>query len=131
MRFRSLITALLVLAGLGCGHNAKNPIVPVSGKVLFADGKPLPAGTRLLFNPAEGGNQTARGVTATDGTIQVTHATGAAGAEVGKYAVLLVAPEGDNGTFFKLVPRDYYDGGILTAEVREGMAPLEFKVRTR
>ena len=45
--------------------------------------------------------------------------------------MLLAAPEGDRGTFFKLVPKDYYDGGVLTAEVREGMAPLDLKVRTR
>ncbi|MCI0465289.1 MAG: hypothetical protein L0Z62_50855 [Gemmataceae bacterium] len=122
------LVALLAAVAVSC-NGAKNKIIPVTGKLLFADGKPLPAGTRLIFNPGEGGAGSASGVTSADGSFTVTHVTGKTGAEVGKYAVLLAAPEGGRESFFKIVPKEYYDGGVFFAEVKEGMPPLELKVK--
>ena len=50
---------------------------------------------------------------------------------VGKYTILLRAPEGNDGSFFKLIPSEYYDGGVLNADVAEGMTPLTLKVKVR
>lgn len=125
-----LAAALLVVATLGCS-SPKNKVVAVEGKILFSDGKPLPAGIRLLFDPGEGGTGTAEGVTDENGSFKVTHVTGAKGAEVGKYSVLLQAPKGNEGNFYKIVPKEYYDGGALAVEVKEGMPPLNLKVKRR
>jgi hypothetical protein len=113
----------------GCGRGTKNPLVPVEGKVQFSDGKLLPLGTRLRFNPMQGGVGSAMGTTGEDGSFQVTHANGSSGAEEGKYVILLLAPEEDTGNFDKVVPKRYSEEGILVAEVKQGMSPLEFKVK--
>jgi hypothetical protein len=120
--------ALLLVFASGCGLKARNKIVPVEGKITFADGAPLPEGTQLVFNPGEGGMGTASGVTSSDGTFRLKHVSGATGAEVGKYVVVLRAPADNPGNFYKIVPKDYYDAGALSAEVTEGMQPLGFKV---
>jgi hypothetical protein len=121
------MAALLVAAAAGCG-GPKKKVVPVEGRIVFADGQPLPPGTRLIFNPVEGGAAAATAVTAADGSFKVTHISGAGGTEPGRYTVLLAAPEGDPGNFFRIVPPAYYDGGSLHVEAKEGMAPLHLKV---
>ena len=83
---------MLVTLVAGCGRESKSKIVPVDGKIHFANGKTLPAGTLLLFNPSAGGASAATGVTADDGAFKLVHASGQEGAELGKYAVLLRAP---------------------------------------
>jgi hypothetical protein len=118
----------VLLAIPGCGSSTESPVVPVAGKIAFANGQKLPAGTRLVFNPVEGRVGTAVGATAEDGTFQATHVTGAAGAEVGKYTVQLLPPEGNAGNFLKIVPKSYYEEAALFAEVKPGMPPLDFKV---
>lgn len=128
---RTGLVALLAAAAVGCGNSPKNKIVAVEGKIHYSDGKPLPAGTRLLFNPYEGGMGTAEGVTDGEGSFKMTHVTGIQGAEVGKYSVVLQAPEGEEGKFYKFVPKDYYDGGAFAVEVKEGMQPLDLKVLKR
>src|SRR5262245_44319380 len=90
----SVLTFALVA---GCGDGAKNKVVPVEGTLAFADGRKLPAGTRLLFNPGDGSAGAATAVTAEDGTFKAIRSGGRAGVEVGKYTVLLAAPDGDNG----------------------------------
>ena len=124
------LVALLAAVSAGCG-GTRNPIVPVEGTILFSDGEPLPAGTRLIFNPGEGGVGTAKGVTDQDGSFKVTHVSRARGAEVGKYTILLAAPEDEPEAFFKAVPPEYYEGGNLNAEVKEDMPPLDLKVKKR
>jgi hypothetical protein len=118
---------VLTALAAGCG-GPKNKIVPVEGKILFGDGKPLPAGTRLIFNPGQGGTGTATGITEADGSFKVTHVSGRRGAEVGTYAILLAAPEGERESFVKIVPEKYREGGVLSMEVKEGMPPLELRV---
>lgn len=120
-----LLAGLLAAAAAGCGPK----VLPVQGRVALADGKPPPAGTRLIFNPADGHARPASAVTDADGAFSVSHVTGAPGAEAGSYTILLAAPAGDQGSFFKVVPKAYYDGsGNLYAEVKEGMPPLELKL---
>src|SRR5438874_13435866 len=101
-----LVTLVVLLAG--CGDGAKNKVVPVQGTIAFADGRKLPAGTRLLFNPGAGGTGGATAVTAEDGSFKAVRVSGRAGVEVGKYTVLLAAPESDRGAFFRMLPKDYY-----------------------
>jgi hypothetical protein len=124
------IMAATLLALTGCGNAKHGKLVAVEGKVIFKDGKPLPKGTRLYFHPATGKMGFASAVVAEDGTFQVTHETGKTGAAIGKYTVQLAAPEQDP-SFFKMIPRDYYDGGALMADVKESMSPLKFVVARR
>ena len=122
--------ALLSLFMMGCGDPNAVKVVPVEGTILFADGKPLPKGTRLYFQPNAGNLGTATGITDETGTFRVTHHSGSRGAALGKYTVQLAAPEGEQNAFFKVVPKQYFDGGgILTAEVSEGMSPLKYVVK--
>lgn len=128
MRIRHLLLlAALVLAATGC-QGTKYSVVPVTGKLTWADGTPLPAGTKIRFTPYEGGMGTCEAVTSQDGSFTVKHSSGRTGAEEGKYIVLLSAPDGD-AMFYRKVPKDYYDGGVFMAEVKTGMSPLEFKVQ--
>jgi hypothetical protein len=124
---RSALLTLLAVLAVGCG-GARNKVVPVEGRIRFSDGKALPAGTQLVFNPVEGRTGTAVGITSEDGSFKLTHVTTGEGAEVGKYSVLLKAPQGDSGSFYTIVPKDYWDVGVFAIEVKEGMAPLELKV---
>lgn len=119
-----VLAALVAVAGC---NETRFKVVPVEGKITFADGSLLPQGTRLLFNPVEGGVGSAVAEVGAAGSFKVTHSGGGSGAEAGKYIVLLSPPK-DEGNFYKVIPKDYYDGGVLAAEIREGMSPLEFKV---
>jgi hypothetical protein len=134
MSFRSFVRCIGIccviptgVCTLGCSKT-KHKVVAVEGKLTYADGSALPSGTKLLFNPGEGRVGTAVGVTQADGTFRVKHNTGRSGAEEGKYAIQLGAPDGDDGSFFKTIPKEYYDPGIFTAEVKPGMSPLALKV---
>jgi hypothetical protein len=115
------------LISVGCSRT-RHPVVEVKGKIQFADGKPLPAGTQLIFNPSEGRAGTASATIEADGSFSVEHVNGSSGAELGKYSVTLVAPP-DDPTFHKIVPKEYCEGGVLAVEVKEGMAPLDLKVK--
>lgn len=124
LAFIALTTTVL----LGCSRTAK-PVVPVEGKITFEDGSSLPEGTRVVFNPSEGKVGTSSGTTDATGTFKLVHVSGTAGAEVGKYHVQLLAPEGGNAAaFYKQIPRDYYEGGMLTADVQSEVAPIALKV---
>ena len=131
---RSTVTLLILAAFLlnlaGCGDPRQAKIVPVDGKISFADGKPLPKGTRLIFNPAEGNMGTATGETDESGMFKVVHNSGRNGAGVGKYTVQIMAPEGQGAEFYKVVSRAYFDnGGLLAVEVKEGMESLKLAVK--
>jgi hypothetical protein len=128
MRHLYVAVACIVASLSGC-QNTRFKVVPVNGKVAFADGTALPTGTRLQFNPVEGNVGSGSASTSADGSFEVKHVNGSSGLEEGKYIVLLQPPEGDNGTFRQLVPKDYYDGGVLSVEAKDGMAPLAFAVR--
>lgn len=124
--FAGIVAAL---AASGCGR--KNETVDVSGKILYANNKPLPEGTRLHFEPTEGDRKAAMAVTTADGSFEVKHSQGGSGAEVGNYSIRVIPPEGFQGNFGKLVPESYIEGHVLKVEVKEGLAPLELKVDPR
>jgi hypothetical protein len=121
---RALLAAALLSFAAGCGTD--KPTAEVTGKLTFTDGTPLPAGTRIRFDAQEGGAGGVRSFTATtseDGSFKTT-------AEVGKYKLAIIAPEGDSGDFYKkVVHRSYFDDGLLSAEVTKGMSPLDLKVK--
>lgn len=118
---------VVVVAATGCSKT-KNKLVPVEGKIAFADGAKLPEGTTLLFNPSEGGTGSAVGVVKADGSFKVNHANGSKGAEIGKYSIALRAPEGKDAEFYRVVSDDYSNGNVLFAEVKEGMSALELTI---
>ena len=123
----ALLTVLLLVA-IGCGPGTKRPVVPVQGKITFSDGTPLPAGTRVMFEPTEGGLGTASGKTEADGSFTLTHVSGSTGAALGTYSVILYAPEGsDAAAFTRVVPEKYSSPGNLPAEVKEG-TPVALKI---
>jgi hypothetical protein len=132
MRRFSIWSACLLatlVAAPGCGGKKYENMVAVEGKVLFKDGKPLPKGTRLYFHPATGKMGTATAITEEDGTFRLVHESGFKGTAIGKYAVQLAAPENDKEAFFKIVPKDFYEGtGALTADVKEPMGKLSFEI---
>jgi hypothetical protein len=125
-----LLCLAAILAIVGCGANSSRyKIVPVEGTLLFSSGTPLPKGTRLRLDPAEGGVKTASATIDSSGAFRLTHVSGRSGAELGKYTVVLMPPTTDPGDFNRLVPRAYCEGsGNLVAEIKDGMGPLELKV---
>lgn len=124
---KSLILLCFVI---GCGASIKNKVIPVEGKIALDNGKMLPIGTKLLLNPSEGGVGTASGVTTADGSFDLRHVKGGKGAEVGKYVLVLRAPTDDDKTFYKTVPKAAYEEGI-SVEIKEGMQPLDLKIKSR
>lgn len=130
LRWR-LPTAIALAFVIGCSGSGVRPAVPVTGKIAFSDGKLLPAGTRLMFNPGDGATESAVAVVAADGTFEAERVSGRKGLLIGRYTVLLRAPEANDGSFFKLVPSDYVDGGMLDADVQPDMPPLSLVVKVR
>ncbi|GBD35915.1 hypothetical protein HRbin36_01030 [bacterium HR36] len=123
-----LVLVLITLNNLGCG-GPKRPLVEVSGKVLFDDGAPLPAGTRIILEPMEGGIGAASGETSADGSFRLRHVSGKTGAELGQYRVRLAAPKGDHGAFLQLVPPSYVEGNELFLEVKQSMGEVTLRVK--
>lgn len=123
--------ALLTLLALclGCTQTEK-PIVKVEGKAKFSDGKPLPTGTKLMFNPAEGRTGTASATVEADGAFKLIHVSGSTGAEVGKYSIQVTPPKEAATEFYKLVSKDAAEG-TLFAEIKEGMGPLELTLQKK
>ncbi|MDW8242638.1 MAG: hypothetical protein RMJ88_05445 [Thermogemmata sp.] len=112
---------LLVLSGCSGDHK---PIVPVRGTITFSDGQPLPAGTTLRFEPAEGRTGTATATVEVDGSFQAVHVSGRSGMEVGKYLIQVIPPREAEKDFYKHTPKEVAEG-TLTAEIRDGMSPLQ------
>ena len=75
------IVATLFLAGCGDTH-------PVSGKITYADGTPMPGGGQITFNPTDPATKvSARGIIQPDGTFKMgTHAD-TDGVPLGTYKV--------------------------------------------
>jgi hypothetical protein len=121
-------TALFAALALVAGCGERKPMVQVEGKIKFSDGKPLPAGTTLLFNPAEGRTGTASATTEADGSFKLKHVSGSSGAEVGKYTVQVIPPKDAEQEFYKQVSKDKAEGSLV-ADIKEGMGPLEFTLQ--
>ncbi|MCS7015225.1 MAG: carboxypeptidase-like regulatory domain-containing protein [Gemmatales bacterium] len=125
-----LAASVMALQNIGCG-GASREVVPVKGRLVFEDGTPLPAGTVVILDPMEGRVESASGETAADGSFQLRHVRGKAGAEVGKYRVRLGPPKNDPNTFSQQVPDSYLEGGELFLEVTPGMGEVTLKVKRR
>jgi hypothetical protein len=127
------LTRLTVLAAalllVGCS-GAEKPIVEVKGTLKFVNGGPLPAGTKLMFNPTEGRTGTATATTDAEGSFVLEHVSGTTGAEVGKYTIQLTPPQGAEKEFYKLVHKDVAEGSLF-AEIKDGMGPLNLTVQKR
>lgn len=125
MLIRFLMVVSLFLLLIGCGKS-KYPIIPVEGKVIGDNN--LPAGTKLLFTPAEGGMQTASATLDAAGYFTVKHLSGKSGAELGKYIVTVRAPDGMKSGFYDvMVTKKYYDEGVAI-EVKAGMGELVLRI---
>jgi hypothetical protein len=112
-----------LLAAVGCAGERK-PIVPVRGTIRFSDGQPLPAGTTLKFEPAEGRTGTATATVEAGGSFQAIHVSGRSGVEIGKYMVQVFPPREAEKEFYKYVSREAAEGSLI-AEVREGTENLQ------
>lgn len=93
----SFASVALVVTATGCGSGASDghsgPRGQVHGTVTF-DGKPVPAGSQVLFMGTKGG-YTAAGAVGADGTYRLSYQV-SAGLPLGEYAVQ-VAPPADAG----------------------------------
>ncbi|MBM3980085.1 MAG: hypothetical protein FJ304_07335 [Planctomycetes bacterium] len=130
---RALVASAVVLslvALAGCGQ--KGPaLVPVTGKVTTADGKPLERAT-VVFHPvgaADANGVKPRGTVGADGTFTLTSHTTGDGAPAGEYRVtveLWTAGKGDDPPTSRL-PAKFAnpEKSGLTATV--GTAPTELK----
>jgi hypothetical protein len=124
------LTMLIAFFVSGCGKmDVRFPIVSAQGKLTFEDGNPLPVGTRVQLNPTEGKVGLSSAMTDAEGSFTLQHVSGRPGAEIGMYTVVLQPPLEGDGTFEKMVPREYYGEGAFAVEVKEGMAPIELKVK--
>ena len=97
-----LAIVLAILACLqGCGSDHP-PTYPVSGKVVFEDGKPLTTGGLVLLESVvtEGLPVNARGTINADGTFELTTFEDGDGAVAGKHR-MLVRPQRDADDYLK------------------------------
>lgn len=88
-----LLAAMLVLSPLGCDGNGKGKpdTVSISGKVAYANGKPLTAGT-IVFNPSVEGEVAPLAAIQPDGSFVFSSENGI---PPGEYRVSLATPEGE------------------------------------
>jgi hypothetical protein len=87
------ILAVLLLGFCGCG-TAK---YPVTGKIVFKDGTPLPGGL-IVFSPVDPANHTgARGYIDADGTFTMSTDSEGDGSLAGRYKALIRGPTQGHG----------------------------------
>jgi hypothetical protein len=134
---RPWIWLTLLLAPIGCSRSAPFEVVPVSGKVTYADGSPIPATeVRLAFIPQDvassGGAHPpmAEGVAQADGTFrELTTYRFGDGAIVGQHRVTVVALDPLERPLDVVAVRYRSEETTpLTADVRRGNKHFEFVV---
>jgi hypothetical protein len=135
-RFELLAAAALSLAHAGCsGSGSPFESVPVSGKVTYEDGSPIPVpGMTLFFHSMEPPRDGMHPRPATvgvgaDGTFKdITTYKPADGLVLGKHKVSLVAQKGEKLT--NQIPMEYAlpDKTPLVVEITESGQFLEIKV---
>ena len=79
---------LALLSGCSKGEL---PTYPILGRVLYADGKPLPGGVLVLESLEGVGKSNPRGTIEPDGSFTIKTPPDRAGAEAGKYQVIVQA----------------------------------------
>lgn len=125
-----LATGMLVT--LGCGSEDLYSYIPVSGRVLYDDGTPLPTSVRVAFvseAPAVDGKYHARnayGFTDQDGRFEaVTSRKYGDGIVPGKHKVLILL---NTPNASDVVPPMYTDVQTTPLEVDAADAPFEFRI---
>jgi hypothetical protein len=83
-----LLLFLLPLFFGGCMDDGRLPTYPVTGKVAFSDGKPLPGGWIIFESPGKG--LAARGIIETDGTYRLSTYEPDDGAIAGRHLVSII-----------------------------------------
>jgi hypothetical protein len=135
-RVRVIATILLVALVAGCGDST-NPFdtVPVSGKVVYDDGSPIPVqGMDLSFHsqtpPKEGLHPRVGAVgVKSDGTFEnVTSHKYADGLALGKHKVVIISREA--GKFTRKIPKECTEARTtpVEVEVTDSGQFLEIKV---
>lgn len=137
-RLKRAVLLLAAATCLGCGDGNPFDYVPVSGKLTYEDGTPIPAGgIELQFfaqdaKPVNGAHPRQAGakVDASGSFANVTSYKYGDGLVLGKHKVAIDYATDAKGKF--LVPKEYTHGGTtpLIVEITEDSAetPLDIKV---
>ncbi len=128
-----LLGALIVLSPLGCGDGKPNS-VSVSGKVVYANGKPLTTGM-IVFNPLEEGEEAPMAAIQQDGTFGFSQD---GGIPPGEYRVSLAQSEEEMASAEKVpgassfpVPKKYLQAetsGWTASVKKSGAEPFTFTI---
>ena len=121
---RARICPLLMLAIL-CAAGCGNPKYPVTGKVQFKDGTPLPGGL-ITFSPVDPSNHTgARAYIDLDGAFTMSTDSEGDGSLVGRYKAVIRPPSQGKGEDDPLSKVPMIDLKYLSFE----KSGLEFEVK--
>lgn len=107
------LLAIIVVAAVGCGRSG---LVPVSGRVAYADGSPVPLGRVVIESP--GGSRGAWGRIKSDGRFTMGTRTERDGVAPGTYRVVILdactgpGPEGPGKEFVDARFGDFQTSGI-------------------
>jgi hypothetical protein len=124
------VIGVVVVALSGCG----NPKYPVTGKVLFKDGTPLPPGGMIFFSPADPANHTAaRAYLEEDGSFTLSTDSEGDGSLVGKFRVSIKPPpqgrgEDDPKSNTHIIDPKYYSGDKSGIELEVKPGKNEFSI---
>jgi hypothetical protein len=117
-----VLSVSLLLFAVGCG--GKNTTIPVTGTLLWDDGKPV-VGASISFVPVGGGKQrSANGGTGKDGAFELTTFRPGDGAFPGEYTVIVLT-----GSAPEEVPPSMV--GLSTEEMTKKMAEYQNKPKKK
>lgn len=83
---RMLLLGAALLTVIGCGGGAST--IPIKGKLVFDDGKPV-SGASIRFVPTGEKGRMANGYSSKDGTFELTTINAGDGAQPGDYVVVV------------------------------------------
>ena len=130
----------IALSLVGCDDDGRRKTYPVSGKVVFANGSPLPGGTVMCVSDSKYGDAlSARGSINEDGTFVLGTYEEDDGAVEGRHVVALIPPAPPNhnpdaGPPPRMIhPRfEHHDSSGLEFEVTsDGLEELTLEVSKR
>jgi hypothetical protein len=133
-RLRALAWAAIAAAFAGCGGGDPFDYVPISGRLTYEDGEPIPApGIRLFFHPVDvppQGDMYPRPAGAevdADGRFDcATSVSYGDGVVPGRQKVVLYYATDADGRL--LVPEEYTHSSTTPLEIDSSDSPLEIKV---
>lgn len=120
------LVLVLVVRTVGCRSGGDHPpLGQVKGRVTL-DGKPLPAGLIVMFQPRKG--RPAVGTTDAEGNYEVRYRQDLKGANMGTNRVFLTWPTGfEGGVGF---PAAYGLGSEIDVEVNKGMNQFDITMKS-